>query len=163
MNNNQTTIHPFNNIIETGLRILSILNASFPVSFDLQMLVYLDYLTVHSGDIVNGVKSLHPAVPSRKGEMFVRRSLIKESLDVFESKGLIVKKYQAYGIEYSVSENATPFIESLSEEYSLELNTKAHWVVNKFVDIDVLELEKYMQRYMTVDDNNVSVKLIING
>lgn len=162
MSKDNSKIHPFNNKIETGLRILTILNASFPTSFDLQTLVYLDYLTVHSGDIVDGIKSLHTPVPSRKGELFVRRNIIFEGLELFEVKGLISKKYESKGIEYSASENATPFIECLSEEYFLELNSKAKWVVNKFTNISIHDLEKYMQNYMSIGDNNYSVNLISN-
>jgi hypothetical protein len=48
---NTRKINPFNNNLETGLRVLSILNATFPKSYDLQSIVYLDYLTVHSGEV----------------------------------------------------------------------------------------------------------------
>jgi len=150
----QTKIHPFNNNIETGLRILAILNASFPKSFDLQTLLYLDYLTVHSGDMIDGIESLHPAVPSRKGEIFVRRTIINEGLDLLVSKGLIVKHYEKDGIKYSASESSTPFIESLSEEYFLKLYQKANWVIGQLIQIPPEELASFMTKFMVQLDNN---------
>lgn len=154
-------IHPFNNSIETGLRVLSILNATFPKSYDLQTIVYLDYLTVHSGDVSNGINSLHPPAPNRKGEMFVRREIIYSSLELYISKGLINKVYLDRGIEYVASENSTTFLESLTEDYLIELQTKSIWV-NNFIDkIEQERLVEYMLNYMT--DQSISTINIISN
>lgn len=158
---NNKDIHPFNNNIETGLRVLSILNATFPNSYDLQSIVYLDYLTVHSGDIKNGIESLHPSVPNRKGEMFVRREIINTSLELYISKGLINKLYLKNGIEFMASENATTFLDSLNEEYLIELQSKARWV-NEFVKkLKKETLKNYMLEYM-LDNSILKVNLISN-
>lgn len=156
-------IHPFNNHIETGLRVLTILNAAFPTAFDVQTLVYYDYLTVHSGDISQEFKSLHPSVPSRKGEILVRRTLIQESLEMFISKGLIIRLYGQDGITFVASENATPFIEALSEEYLVELNSRANWVVTHFLKYNPSELQSYMQKYIMTENFNFDLNLISNG
>lgn len=40
--------NPFNSALETGVRTLAILIASYPKAHDLGRLVQYDYLTVHS-------------------------------------------------------------------------------------------------------------------
>jgi len=70
---------PFNSPLETGVRSLAILVAAYPASFDLQRLVEMDYLVVHSGD-AGGPKSLHAPLPLRAGELLVRRGLIEKGL-----------------------------------------------------------------------------------
>ena len=66
------SILPFNNKIDSGLRVLCLLHFCYPLSFGIQELVLLDYLTLHTGDFTNELKSLHPAVPYRSGEILVR-------------------------------------------------------------------------------------------
>ncbi len=152
---NNIKINPFNNNIETGLRVLTILNATFPKAYDLQSILYLDYLTVHSGDISIENKSLHPPVPNRKGEIFVRREIIYSSLELFISKGLIKRLYLENGIEYVASESSTTFLESLNEEYSIKLQTMSNWV-NEFVNKhQEVKLKDYMLRYLTDSSSNL--------
>lgn len=147
--NQKKLFFPFNNSVETGLRMLSILNASFPVSFDISTLVFLDYLTVHSGDIDDNMKSLHPAVPNRTGEILVRRNIIEEGLEVFISKGLIDKVFLKDGIEYKASDDSTSFLEALGEEYTTELIKRAEWVISRFSKTEKNELRKLM--YENID------------
>ena len=45
-----TIIEPFNSPLEAGLRSTAILEAAYPERYDLQRLVQLDYLVVHSAD-----------------------------------------------------------------------------------------------------------------
>ncbi|WP_306800327.1 ABC-three component system middle component 2 [Endozoicomonas sp. YOMI1] len=61
---------PFNSPLETGVRSLAILVAAHPVAFDLERLVEMDYLVVHSGD-ADGPESIHAALPMRAGELLV--------------------------------------------------------------------------------------------
>lgn len=156
----EESIQPFNNSIETGLRVLAIITAGYPKSYDLQTLVYLDYLTVHTGDIDSTMKSLHPAVPSRKGELFIRRAIIDKSLSLFEKKGLIKRIFQDTGIEFEAGENAVPFIESLSEQYFIDLNIRAKWVIDKFTNLNSSELDLLMKKYMVDMSKNFTLNLI---
>src|SRR4051794_18613760 len=80
----------FNSPLETGVRALTILEAAFPNSCDLQRLVELDYLVVHSGD-VGGPESLHAPLPLRAGELLVRRELIEKGLLLMMSRGLVAR------------------------------------------------------------------------
>ena len=67
----------FNNPVESALRTLVLLVEAYPATLDLQKLVYLDYLLVHSAD-AGGPESLHPPTPQRQGEVAVRRDLIEQ-------------------------------------------------------------------------------------
>lgn len=128
-------VNAFNNNIETGLRILCILNQNYPKTFDLQTLLYLDYFAVHSGDI-SDIKSLHAPVPYRTGELLVKRSLIKDAIELFCIRNLISVSYTPSGLEYFASELSSPFIESLQEEYTIELIKRINWLT------DNINLEK---------------------
>ena len=70
---------PFNSPLETGIRSLAVLVAAYPEPFDLERLVEMDYLVVHSGD-ADGPYSLHAPLPMRAGELLVRRGLIEKGL-----------------------------------------------------------------------------------
>lgn len=129
-------VFPFNNSVETGLRTLCLLNSLYPRSFDLETLVCLDYLCVHTGDFDKTVKSLHPANPFRTGELFVRRSIIEEGLQLFVVKGLIVVHYDSSGIEYLASDEAASFLDKVNAAYSVELIERAQWVSDKLQDLD---------------------------
>ena len=145
---NKLNVHPFNNKIETGLRVLTILNSTYPKSYDLQSMVYLDYLAVHSGDINKSIKSLHPAVSNRKGELLIRREIIFSSLELFIEKGLIDRLYSENGIEYKASENSTTFIDSLSEQYSIELQNRSNWINNFVKELSPESLQKQLSNFI---------------
>jgi len=157
---NKKNINPFNNSVESGLRILTILNEGFPKSFDLQNLVYLDYLTVHSADIDKTTQSLHPAVPYRSGEIMVRSSIIEKGLDLFITKNLIEKLYNTTGIEYKATENAMPFLESLEESYAINLQEKASWAISKFLEHSKHELKKIMTPKLSEIDNEFNIEIL---
>ncbi|GAB3723791.1 ABC-three component system middle component 2 [Flavobacterium koreense] len=145
---NKLNVHPFNNKIETGLRILTILNSTYPKSYDLQSIVYLDYMAVHSGDINKSITSLHPAVSNRKGELLIRREVIFSSLELFIEKGLIDRLYSENGIEYKASENSTTFLDSLNELYSIELQNRSSWINSYIKDLSPELLQKQMINFI---------------
>ncbi len=60
------------------------------------------------------------------------------------SKGLIEVKYTANGIEYIASENTSPFLDNLEEEYTQKLLNNAIWVENKFKTYTYDNLKKYV-------------------
>lgn len=124
-------IEPFNSPLETGLRSLAILEAAFPSRYDLQRLVEMDYLVVHSAD-VGGPESLHAPLPLRAGELLVRRQLIENGLLLMMSKGLIERSVVAAGIEYAAGEIASQYLASLSAPYTIRLRDRAQWLVSNF-------------------------------
>lgn len=156
----EQNINPFNNSVESGLRILTILNEAFPKSYDLQNLVYLDYLIVHSADIDKTTQSLHPAVPYRSGEIMVRSSIIEKGINLFITKNLIEKLFNTSGIEYKATENAMPFLESLEEIYSIDLQEKASWAIGKFLKYSKQDLKNIMTPKLSEIDNEFNIEIL---
>jgi hypothetical protein len=153
-------VFPFNNGIETGLRMLVLLTSAFPFKYDIDHLVYFDYMMVHSGDINPDIKSLHPAVPNRTGELFVRRSLIQNGIDLFIQKGFLLRAYTEKGIQYGATEAATPFLESLSEDYTQELVKRASWVAANYANIKLNDLRKMMNDNLSKIRNEFNLEFI---
>lgn len=133
----------FNNEIEIGLRILIILEVIYPKSFDVEMINYYDYFALHTKDI-GGQESLHADVPNRFGELSVKRELINKSLILLISKGLVEIKYTKNGIEYIASEDTSPFLDNLNEEYITNLINNVEWVYGKFKDFSYEDIKKYV-------------------
>lgn len=133
----------FNNEIEIGLRILIILEKIYPKSFDVEMINYFDYFVLHTKDLGDS-ESIHPDIPNRFGELSVKRDLIHKSLILLISKCLVDVKYSSSGIEYVASENASPFLDNLTQEYKIKLEQKIEWVYKKFIDFSSEDIQKYV-------------------
>src|SRR5271166_4773579 len=93
---------PFNSALETGVRALTVLAEAAPAAFDLQTLVYFDYLVVHSAD-ADGPVSLHPNTPLRNGELLVRRAVIERGVLLMVGRGLIERRMEIRGISYAAT------------------------------------------------------------
>jgi hypothetical protein len=133
---------PFNSALETGVRALAILAEAHPAEYDLQRLLYFDYLVVHSED-ADGPESLHPNTPLRNGELLVRRGIIERGLLLLISRGLVERHAHPNGINYSASDEAGPFLDCLQARYSLALRDRAQWAVDTFGILDDDELKSY--------------------
>lgn len=136
---------PFNSPLETGVRALAILAASFPRAHDLHRLVQYDYLTVHSAD-ADGPPSLHAALPLRSGELLVRRGLVERGLQLMTSRELIRREANQEGILYGAEERAGPFLDSLRSQYMLDLRERAAWVVRRFDEFSAEGLDALTKR-----------------
>lgn len=151
--------NPFNNPLEVGLRLLCILNEAYPKKISLQSLIYVDYIIIHSGDFDNAVESIHAPVPYRESEIYIRRNLIKSSLDFLLNKNLIEISYDVNGITYLASENSTPFLENLSENYTLELIKRVDWFFNKYESINESLLKNVFDKKnnLTLSEFNLAI------
>ena len=132
----------FNNPVESALRSLVLLVEAYPSTLDLQRLVYLDYLLVHSKD-ADGPQSLHPPTPQRDGEVAVRRGLIEQGLHLLLVRGLVERRATTTGFEYAALETAGSIIASLETEYSQELLSRAQWVTSTFAHRDLNDLDAF--------------------
>ncbi len=142
----KSNVTVFNSALETGVRSLVILAANFPETLDLQRLVDLDYLVVHSGD-VDGPKSLHPPLPMREGELLVRRKIIESGLSLMMSRGLITRIAGPEGIFYVASDYAKPFVDSLATPYTRSLVDRANWVATTFGNMSTTELHNLISSF----------------
>mgnify|MGYP000463756990 CR=1 FL=1 len=154
-------IHPFNNKVETALRMLCILNEAFPLSFDTQHLIYLDYLSVHSGDVDSEEESLHPPVPDRIGEIFIRRTIIEEGLSLLLSYNLIKRVYSLEGIKFQASETATPFLEALTSLYYHKLLEKVRWVIDNYSQLKIDEIELLLKENIESFKNKFDLQILL--
>ncbi len=139
-------VSPFNSPLETGVRALSILEAVHPNGCDLQRLVELDYLVVHSGD-AGGPQSLHAPLPMRAGELLVRREIIEKGLLLMASRGLVERVASSDGIFYRAGEAAAPYMAALSATYSIELRVRANWAVQAFGHMTTDAIRTITQRF----------------
>ncbi len=136
---------PFNSPLETGIRSLEILVAAYPEAFDLERLVEMDYLVVHSED-ADGPESLHAALPMRAGELLVRRGLIEKGILLMMSRNLIQQIPAEEGFDYIAGDAAAPFLASLTSSYSQRLKERAHWAVEQFAGVETSEIRQTMHR-----------------
>ena len=124
---------------------MAILVAAHPAAFDLERLVEMDYLVVHSGD-ADGPESLHAALPMRAGELLVRRGLIEKGLLLMSSRNLIQLIPSEDGFSYVAGDEAAPFLASLTYIYSQRLKKRAQWAVERFADMTTPEIRQVTHR-----------------
>lgn len=139
-----SSVAVFNNPIESAIRSLVLLVEAYPEAVDLQKLVYLDYLLVHSKD-AGGPESLHPPTPNREGEVVVRRGLIEHGLNLLLMRGLAERRATNRGFEYVALDSAGSLISSLSAAYSQRLKERGEWVSATFGDRDVESLSIFFR------------------
>lgn len=143
----------FNGPVEIGMRAAMVLANAYPERLDLNRLVILDYIVVHSGDIPDGPPSLHPPTPLRAGEVSVRRGLLENGLHLLAMKGLVTRHLDETGITYSAQSEITAFLDALSSEHAHAVRDRAEWAVqrlNSLSDSQVRELfEESMGRWKT--------------
>lgn len=135
---------PFNSPLECGLRMLFLLDAAAGKASDLQRLISYDYLLVHSGDVADGPKSLHPSVPFRGTELLVKRELLSAGLNQMFSRELIVKTFDTSGILFSSTKLTSAFVALLKSDYSDALRTRSVWVIQRFGTMDDSNLSTFM-------------------
>lgn len=139
-----TLVRPFNSPLECGLRMLFVLEASTGQAADLQRLISYDYLLVHSGDVVGGPESLHPAVPFRGSEFLIRRNLVHAGLNQMYSRELLLKTFDITGILYQATDLTSAFLALMKTSYARALRERSSWVVERFGVLSDGELGKYM-------------------
>lgn len=153
---------PFNSPLETGIRSLAILVAAYPEPFDLERLIEMDYLVVHSGD-AEGPDSLHAPLPMRAGELLVRRELIEKGLLLMMSRNFIERVPAKEGFNYLAGEDAAPFLHSLTASYSQKLNVRATWAVKQFVDVSTADVRRITHRLFDDRSSQFQIKDPIGG
>lgn len=136
----------FNGPLEAGIRAISILGAAYPKTFDLQRLVALDYLLVHTGDI-NGPENLHPPTPTHSAELLVRRKLVEQSLLLMMTRDLVEREVTPDGIRYGAGENAATFLSSVSSSYLVALKDRAAWLVEALGGLSDEQFKGVMRRF----------------
>ena len=135
----------FNSPLETGLRALVVLEAFYPRPCTVSELTWFDHLVVHTAD-VEGPDSLHPDLPSRGGELLVRRRLIDEGVHLLLSAGLVTLVDGTDGVLYVAGDEAPSFIELMETSYSVRLKSRAEWLADRFGALPEEDLRTIVHR-----------------
>lgn len=135
----------FNGPVEMGMRAAMVLANAYPERVDLNRLVILDYIVVHSGDLPDGPESLHPATPLRAGEATVRRGLLENGLHLLAMKGLVMRHLDAAGITYSAEETVTSFLDALTSDYAEAVRSRSRWAVERLSGLTDVEANKLFE------------------
>lgn len=128
-------VEPFNSPVEVGLRALAVLTASYPVAHSLQRLTVLDYLVVHSDDVPDGPPGLHPRTPYRAGELLLRRGVLEQGLLLYQSRGLLERRFEPDGVFYVATDAAAAFLDAFIGAYFEALRDRAAWVTGHFASV----------------------------
>ena len=134
----------FNGALETGLRSLTLLVGAFPDAASLQRLVIYDYLVVHTDDVEDGPGSLHPRTPRRGAELLVRRERIQAGILLYQSRGLIDRRFDSDGVYFAATERAGSFLDAFHAVYVAVMRDRAAWVVDRFGAMDDATLHLYV-------------------
>lgn len=138
--------HLFNSALETGIRALVLLEAFHPRRCDLTEMTWLDHLVVHTEDIGEDAPvSLHPDLPNRTGELFVRRRLVEHSLRLMQRLHLVDVEDTEDGIVFSASEEAPSFLDLLQAPYTVELKRRAQWMAYRFAELSTGEIKAVVE------------------
>lgn len=124
----------FNSALETGLRTLVVLDAFHPRACSTSELVWFDHLVVHTADL-EGPDSLHPDLPSRAGELLVRRQLVDEGVRLLLHPELVNIVDDQEGMRYQAGDDAPSFIDLLAVPYARALKERAHWLADRLGEL----------------------------
>lgn len=141
-------VAPFNGAVEIGLRALCVLAAAFPAAHSVHRLTVFDYLVVHSDDLPDGPPGLHPQTPYRGGEILARRGILQDGLLLYESRGLIERRFADDGMYYAATDSSAAFLDALSADYVEDLRHRARWVVDDLGELDDNALGAFVHEHI---------------
>lgn len=136
-------LSPFNGPVETGMRAVICLHASFPNELDIQRLTALEYLVVRTS-LLNGPPDLHPSTPIMTPVTQVRRKAVYAGLDLMMSRELIERTINDKGIYYRAGEYSSFFVEALTTSYAQQMLHRARWMAEFFTGYDDEDFESLM-------------------
>lgn len=130
----------FNTPLEAGVRAIAFLNAYYPNEIDFESLLKIDYVIVNSGEL-DGPKSIHPFTPNKMGELIMRRSIVREGIDLMIRFGMLQSKLTDTGIYYKVTDQAQPYLKLMKSNYSKLIIESSIWLAeevntNRFININ---------------------------
>jgi hypothetical protein len=110
-------------------------------------MTWLDHLVIHTADLEGDdvPESLHPDLPNRAGELFVRRRLLEHSLRLMQQVHLVNVIDTADGICFVASEDAPSFLDLLQSPYNVELKRRASWMAKRFADMTTMEIKALIE------------------
>jgi hypothetical protein len=137
----------FNSMFETGVRAIFLLVSIYPDTLDIEDLVALDHLVVHSND-VGGPNSLHPATETHATEMLVRRELISNGLLLMQTRSLVDRIADATGMSYRAGEEARNFVAYLTSPYFQELRKASAFLASLRKRVGKLAFDELVEQQL---------------
>ncbi|MFV8248701.1 ABC-three component system middle component 2 [Bdellovibrio bacteriovorus] len=125
-------IENFDRSFEAGVRSVVLLNAMYPKSCDIDLLIWLDHLVVYTEEI-GGPTNLHPSVPQKNAELIVRRDVVTSGVAIMRNLNLIVPLVNEFGISYISNDIAFNFVELLQSDYANKLIARSKWIVDQYI------------------------------
>ncbi|MDP9740670.1 UNVERIFIED_ORG: hypothetical protein QFZ59_002500 [Bacillus sp. B2I3] len=156
-------IEVFNSPLELGLRALIILKEASPVSLDLNRLIIYDYLVTHSGDVDKSVKSLHPAIPHRSGEIVIKRKIMHEGINLMCSRELIDIVYTQDGIHYKANILSEYFIKYFDSPYAKSMVQYSKWLNQRFKNYSDHELNEFINKNISKWGSEFTKESLVRG
>ena len=133
-----------NGPLEVGVRITAQLVAMYPSSADMDRLVLLDHVVIHSGDFSER-RSLHPQIPGRSGELGLKRELVTRGLQLMGARGLIVRAFTPEGVYYRASDDALPFLQAFDSTYLDSLRVRCSWAAENLGTLDDRQIRQQLR------------------
>lgn len=153
----------YNTPLEVGMRILILLSELDNNAADIDRLVIYDYFMLHGNDFDEDIESLHPATPYRAGEIYVKRKIIQESINLMHSKELLNIEYTKEGIFYKANELTKVFLEYLDTQYAKDLLKYSRLVIKKFNSYSNDELNVYINKDISKWGSEFTRESLIRG
>ncbi len=132
----------YNSPLELGMRALIILR-HHSAMIDLDKLMYLDHLALHTEDI-GGPPSLNAPIPNREVQIFARKQLLQQGLTILLSKQLISVITSSDGIGYAINKTGQKFLEYFTSDYFINLNSTVQWVTERFQQLSTQRLGAFI-------------------
>ncbi len=153
----------FNTPIEVGLRALIILNELSGKPMDLNQLVIYDYMVTHSNDVDDSTESLHPSIPSRSGEIVIKRKVMQEGINLMYSRELLDIEYTKNGVYYKANELTVYFIKHLASTYAQNVIQNAQKISEQFKRYSEMELYEYINRNISKWGSEFTKESLVRG
>lgn len=118
-----------NGPLEVGLRVLVILDAHFPKALNVDDLLVLDHVALHSGDF-DGPESLHPALPLRPADVGARRDGIRHGVEMLIHRGLAGPVLNQEGIFFAASEQSHSVVALIESHYLRLFRERVDWAMD---------------------------------
>lgn len=124
-------MRPLNSPLEVGLRAVIVLTEAFPEKLNMDSLLLMDYVMLHSGDF-GGPVSLQPQLSTRGGELGAKREILNHGVQLMMRAGMVEAFASSDGITYRASEESSPFLQLIQSKMLGQLSEVARWVVREF-------------------------------
>lgn len=145
----EAVMEPLNSSVEVGVRVLALLDAAYPRSFDIDRLSLLDHIALHSADF-GGPPSVLPELAQRRSELTVNRRQIEDGLSVMVRAKLIEIDPEATGIQYIASDSSAQFVRSVHAKYLERLRESGSWAVARFGDLNDAEIGQLLRQLAAI-------------